>query len=89
MRMTIPYMNNSEAANRYWVVKTHIQKNYDIILLGDSRVYRGISPSTMEQSMQGVRILNFGYSGGGLNQYMYEEADNKRVCEKVCKWDPI
>jgi hypothetical protein len=31
----------------------------------------------MEQSMQGVRILNFGYSGGGLNQYMYEEADNK------------
>ena len=62
IRMTIPDVNNDVAANRYWVVKTFIQKNYDIILLGDSRVYRGISPAMMEQSMPGFRILNFSYS---------------------------
>ena len=77
MRITIPNLNNDEDANRYWVVKTQIQKNYDIVLLGDSRVYRGISPATMVQSMPGVRILNFAYSSGGLNQYMYAEADSK------------
>jgi hypothetical protein len=76
-RISYPYLNNDQEANRFWVVKTLIQKNYDIILMGDSRVYRGISPSTIEQSVPGVRILNFAYSSGGLNRYMYEEAYNK------------
>jgi hypothetical protein len=82
-KMAFTYLNNIEEENRFWVVKTHIQKNFDIVLLGDSRVYRGISPFTMEQILTGFRIFNFGYSSGGLNKYMYEEA-NKKIDQNSC-----
>ena len=44
---------------------------FDMILMGDSRVYRGLSPEAMKSVLSDYRIFNFGYSGGGLDPVMY------------------
>jgi len=58
---------------RFWVVKTHFSGPCDMMLLGDSRLYRAVSPAAMQTVLPGYRILNFGYSSGGLNPIMYQE----------------
>jgi hypothetical protein len=62
---------------QFWVLKTHGRARFDMVLMGDSRVYRGLSPQAMESILSGTRILNFGYSGGGLDPVMYAAADGK------------
>jgi hypothetical protein len=62
---------------RFWVVKTHAKTRFDMILMGDSRVYRGLSPAAMRSILPDYRILNFGYSGGGLDPVMYAAAESK------------
>lgn len=47
--------------------------DYDIILLGDSRVYRGISPKAMSKALPNMRIANYGFSGAGLNTFMFDK----------------
>lgn len=68
------------AKKHFWIMKTHSQSQYDLVLMGDSRVYRGLSPLKMEEILTGFDILNFGYSGGGLNQVMFNEVE-KRLSE--------
>jgi hypothetical protein len=61
----------------FWLMKTHGVKNVDMILLGDSRTYRGLSPQEMQTVLADYRILNFGYSAGGLNPTIYHEGEAK------------
>jgi hypothetical protein len=63
--------------DRFWTQKTFAPAAYNIILLGDSRVYRGISPDVMESKLPGMKVLNFGYSNGGLNPTIFEAAEKK------------
>jgi hypothetical protein len=42
--------------------------------MGDSRTYRGLSPSEMEKELQNMKVFNFGYSNGGLNPVMFNAA---------------
>lgn len=65
------------AMDRFWVVKTHTNKKVDIVLMGDSRVYRGLSPQAMHSVLPSYDIFNLGYSSGGLNPTMYEEAEQR------------
>ena len=60
---------------RFWVMKTHASWKNDMVIMGDSRIYRGVSPQEMESILAGWRILNFGYSSGGLNKEMFKEAE--------------
>ncbi len=53
------------------------RRYYDMILLGDSRVYRGVSPQKMETVLEGYRIFNYGYSAGGLNDVIYQAAERR------------
>jgi hypothetical protein len=46
-----------------------------MVLMGDSRVYRGLSPKAMKSVLSDYRILNYGYSGGGLNTVMFKAAE--------------
>jgi hypothetical protein len=64
-------------AERFWVVKTHGKTQFDVILMGDSRMYRGVSPQAMEAGLDGLTVFNFGYSGGGLNPTMYAAAEQR------------
>jgi hypothetical protein len=65
------------SADRFWTQKTFKAPHYTMILLGDSRIYRGVSPKILEAQLPGTRILNFGYSSGGLNNLIINEARNK------------
>ncbi|MFH2094098.1 MAG: hypothetical protein ABIJ16_00250 [Bacteroidota bacterium] len=63
--------------DRFWVKKTHCASEYNTVIIGDSRAYRGVSPSEMEEEFPGLKVLNFGYSSGGLNDFMFDEAVKK------------
>ncbi len=47
----------------FFVNKLRQQPNYDIVAVGDSRVYRGIDPSELEKRFPGEKGYNFGFSG--------------------------
>lgn len=61
----------------FWSRKTFAPDKYNMVLMGDSRVYRGLSPEVMEEKLPKMKILNFGYSNGGLNPTMFEAASEK------------
>lgn len=52
----------------YWAMKTSWQGCADIVLAGDSRLYRGVSPQAMKDFLPGKTILNFGFSANGYSQ---------------------
>jgi hypothetical protein len=69
-------------ADKYLRTQLFLQKTfapavYDMVLVGDSRMYRGLDPITIEEEMPGWNILNFGYSNGGLNPLMFRAAEQK------------
>lgn len=61
----------------FWESKVFASSEYDIVIVGDSRIYRGVSPEEMQSILTGYRILNFGFSSGGLNPEIYEAAESK------------
>lgn len=48
----------------YWRLKLEWEHEAQIVLAGDSRVYRGLAPGVFEHELRG-RCLNFGFSGTG------------------------
>ncbi|HPR32781.1 MAG TPA: hypothetical protein PLK12_11825 [Prolixibacteraceae bacterium] len=61
----------------FWTRKTFAPASFDGVIMGDSRAYRGLSPEVMEKHLPGMKVLNFGYSNGGLNPEMFEAAGSK------------
>ncbi|HEY8964575.1 MAG TPA: hypothetical protein VIN59_08965 [Alphaproteobacteria bacterium] len=61
----------------YWLHKVHGYKaaSANIVLSGDSRVYRGLSPAVFEQTLIGMKTINFGFSSGGHNPIIFAEID--------------
>ncbi|AIF82006.1 hypothetical protein I862_07260 [endosymbiont of Acanthamoeba sp. UWC8] len=67
-------LQNKELEDRFWLSKIYQgKKKYDIIIAGDSRIYRGISPRIMQPILPSYRIFNYGFSGGGLNSYIFNK----------------
>ena len=58
----------------FWTKKTHFSKSNNIVFLGDSRTYRGISTESVKSEFPNQKVLNLGYSSGGLNKYMFDVA---------------
>ncbi len=54
------------APSWYWRMKLEWHHTADIVLVGDSQVYRGLDPSVFAATWGG-RALNFGFSGAGLD----------------------
>jgi hypothetical protein len=73
----LPKNSEKYLGDRFWTQKTFASHHYDVVLMGDSRVYRGISPAIMEDQLPGMKVLNFGFSDGGLNNAMFEAAKEK------------
>ncbi|MBL8012512.1 MAG: hypothetical protein JNN05_01555, partial [Candidatus Omnitrophica bacterium] len=63
--------------DKFWVEKTFAPRVFDLVIIGDSRVYRAIAPSVMEQILSNYKILNFGYSSGGLEKTLLQAAEHK------------
>ena len=56
---------------RFWSLKIHRTDEFDLFLVGDSRTYSVLSPAAMQTILPDLRILNFGFSSGGLNPEIY------------------
>lgn len=72
-----PLTRSWPAYERFWVVKTHHRGQYDLLVLGDSRVYRGISPADMGTLLPDWRIYNLGYSSAGYGPLLYAQVDRR------------
>ncbi len=77
LSFVLPKNHEKYLAEHFWTRKTFAQSRYDVVLMGDSRVYRGLSPEVMQDELPGLRILNFAYSNGGLNPTMFRAAESK------------
>lgn len=62
-------------AERFWIMKAQNKSKYDVLIVGDSRTYRGVSPAEMSKILRGLRIYNVAFSAGGLNPEIYDLAD--------------
>jgi hypothetical protein len=51
----------------FWVMKSDWRQCADVVLAGDSRTYRGLSPAAMNKNLPDMRILNYGFSGAGFS----------------------
>ena len=51
-------------------MKTFSRGPWDIVVMGDSRVLRGVSPGAMEAALPGCRVFNFAYNSGSLTPEM-------------------
>ncbi len=62
--------------DRYWALKTFFQKpQYNVVLVGDSRVYRGLAPVALTGALPNAKVINFGYSGSSLSPFMLNKAE--------------
>ncbi len=69
---------NKEIIEQFWVQKTFANSNYDAVIAGDSRIYRGVSPSEIEENSSKVhKAINLGFSSGGLSPEYLDFAISK------------
>lgn len=59
----------------FWRLKTHPGRLFDGIIVGDSRMYRGLSPAVMESELKGLSLHNLGYSSGRLAADLFDHAE--------------
>ena len=64
-------------STQFWIHKVHTSERFDMIFVGDSRIYRGIAPSEIQKKMPALSVFNFGFSSGGLNATLLDAAERK------------
>ena len=69
--------SNASIIKRFWIVKTHTKKKYNLLICGDSRTYRGVSPDFMEEILSEFSIFNFGFSSGSFSPFMLDQIEKK------------
>ena len=79
LSFVMPKNEDKYRGEMFWAKKTFAPSKYNVILMGDSRVYRGLSPEIMEERLSGLKVLNFGFSNGGLNNEMFKAAEEKLI----------
>lgn len=67
----------------FWTNKTQSMGKRDIMIYGDSRIYRGIDPAIVEDKNPGLTSFNFGYSSAGFNQKILLDVDSRLSRQKT------
>lgn len=71
---------NSELLNEFWLRKTHTTEKFNVVVGGDSRIYRGFSIDAMLGELHAdMSGINMGYSSAGFS------ADYMNVLEERLK----
>ena len=65
-------------AKSFWFNKTFINKKYEILVFGNSRIYRGINPL---KDSKGRKIYNLGYSSAGLSPQILDNYITKNLAK--------
>lgn len=78
IKKILPEPENKEVeAKLFWIQKTFAPADYDLVLIGDSRTYRGLDPATIQTYSNHLRVLNFGYSSAGLTPGFIQQGVDK------------
>lgn len=77
LSFVLPKNGEKYLGDMFWVRKTFAPSNKNVVLMGDSRIYRGLSPQIIHEHLPELNIFNFGYSDGGLNPTMFSAAEKK------------
>ncbi|MBN1924794.1 MAG: hypothetical protein JW798_03065 [Prolixibacteraceae bacterium] len=77
LSFVMPKNKEKYLGDMFWSRKTFAPAKYDVVIMGDSRIYRGVSPDIVEKHIPGKNVFNFGYSNGGLNPFMFKAAESK------------
>ncbi len=59
----------------FWPMKASWRHCADVVVAGDSRIYRAVSPAAMKAHLPDVRILNYGFSAAGYSQPYIEAVE--------------
>ncbi len=57
--------------DHFWANKIANEDKYDIVITGDSRVYRGIDPGILSRKMN-LSAFNYGFSSAGLDSLLID-----------------
>jgi hypothetical protein len=55
-------------SDAFWIAKAFNAQRYDMVLAGDSRVLKGLSPTAMRSVFPGARIYNFAFDHNAYNR---------------------
>ena len=72
-----PINDDVAAQTEFFINKIHSDRTYDLVVVGDSRALRGISPEEMEDVLGDLSVLNYSFHAGGLNNEMYDAAQTR------------
>ena len=61
----------------FWSEKRYGQRQYDVLLIGDSTTHEGVSPEILEEYIPNATIYNFGFMGVAVNQKLLETAEKR------------
>ena len=61
--------------SRFFLRKLGWEEKFDLVVVGNSRVYRGVSPEGMASVLPEYRIANLGFSAAGLTRELYDHAE--------------
>ena len=61
----------------FWAEKVYGKSQYDVLLMGDSRSYKGVNPKTLRSRVPHISIYNFGFSSSRINEQLLREAEKR------------
>ena len=70
-------MSSVITKEKFWADKVHSKSKFEVLVAGDSRVYRGISSAVLSEELGGLSVLNFGFSSGGLNLEIFRALEQR------------
>lgn len=69
LKLVLPTPNLNDAYRDYcWVKKTHSTEQFNVLAIGDSRVYRGVNPEFLLNENSDLNAVNLGYSSAGFSK---------------------
>jgi len=68
--MLPPLPSSSMVSDLFWTNKAYPETKFDVVIIGDSRIYRGVNPVKIEEEVASVgkmTAFNYGFSSAGLD----------------------
>ncbi len=70
-------VENKAEREAFWANKSYDNNQYNVLFLGDSRVYRSLNPEVIERKIPTVKAKNLGYSALGFDSVYLKFASSQ------------
>tara|TARA_B110000285_G_scaffold185507_1_gene210473 strand:- start:165 stop:1073 length:909 start_codon:yes stop_codon:yes gene_type:complete len=69
LKLVLPRPNLNDSYRDYcWTKKTHSTKRFNVLAVGDSRIYRGVNPAFLLNENSDLNAVNLAYSSAGYTK---------------------